>query len=330
MLALKGTHISESSDYSLQALNELVDLAQRLKVLDASITPIPPLLQGKVMAPLFFENSSRTFCSFVAAMQKLSGGVVELNLDRSSIAKGESLDDTIRTVAASSDVVVIRHPDATVFESVSKISSQPLINAGNGTGEHPTQALLDILTMASELAKDEASSFSSPTAHLCGKVVALVGDLKNGRTVHSLAKALTNFNGIVFYLVAPPGLEMPAVIINELEGKGFKVAQFKTLSPEVIKDVNVVYMTRVQKERFTTLEEFEAVRGTYTLTPELLEYAKPVGHMIIMHPLPRNEEIPVEVDKDPRAKYFEQMRYGLYARMALLLAVLGRTEGLQQ
>jgi len=328
MLALQGTHISKSSDFSLQALDELVGLAQRLKVLDASTTPIPPLLQGKVMAPLFFENSSRTFCSFVAAMQKLSGGVVELNLDRSSIAKGESLDDTIRTVAASSDVVVIRHPDATVFESVTKISSQPLINAGNGTGEHPTQALLDILTMASELAKGEASS--SPTAHLCGKVVALVGDLKNGRTVHSLAKALTNFSGIVFYLVAPPGLEMPVVIINELEGKGFKVVQFKTLSPEIMKDVNVVYMTRVQKERFATLVEFEAVRGTYTLTPELLEYAKPAGDMIVMHPLPRNEEIPVEVDKDPRAKYFEQMRYGLYARMALLLAVLGRTEGLEK
>lgn len=330
MLALKGKHIAKAADFSLEALNDLVSLAQKLKEIDESGTPLPPVLQGKVMAPLFFENSSRTFCSFVSAMQKLGGGVVELNLDRSSISKGETLDDTVHTVAASSDVVVIRHPDASVFESVSAFCEQPLLNAGNGTGEHPTQALLDIVTIASELsASEKVTGAITPTSHINGLVIALVGDLKNGRTVHSLAKTLTMFTRITFLLVAPAGLEMPEAIVSEITNKGFKVLQFPTLTPEVVRDANVVYMTRVQKERFQSLEQYDGVKGTYNLTTDLMKVAKPVGEMIVMHPLPRNEELPTQIDSDPRARYFQQMRYGMYARMALLVAVLGRTENLK-
>lgn len=309
-MSLVGASIKSSSQFSREHIDGLISLAHRLRTLDASHT-IPQCLNGRVMSTLFFENSSRTFCSFVAAMQKMGGSVVTLPIESSSLAsKGESLHDTMRTVDSYSDIVVLRHPDAGAIDvACSAVKNAVVLNAGNGAGEHPTQALLDIFTIHSELGRIDNLE------------VVLIGDLRFGRTVHSLSKMFCKFKNITLHLVAHTSLKMPDDVIASLDG--VSVVHHDTLHPEVVRKADVIYVTRVQKERFPSEEAYRAVKDSFCVNAEVLKEAKPAGSMIVLHPLPRNEELSTDVDDDPRAAYFRQMRCGLYARMALILITLG-------
>jgi aspartate carbamoyltransferase len=261
------------------------------------------------MASLFYEPSTRTSSSFTSAMERLGGSVIPINEVRySSVSKGESLPDTVRTLECYADVIVLRHPEVGSAALAAQYARKPVINAGDGIGEHPTQALLDLFTIVEEL--DQVD----------GLTVTLLGDLKYGRTVHSLARLLSLYDVRLNY-VAPDLLRMPAEVIEELDQKGIPQAEHEALDA-VLPESDVIYVTRVQKERFADPEEYEAVKGTYVITPETLAWAK--ERMILMHPLPRVGEISMEVDDDPRAAYFRQMEYGLYVRMALLAMVLGK------
>ena len=267
------------------------------------------LLKGKILANLFYEPSTRTSSSFTSAMERLGGSVIPINEVRySSVSKGESLPDTVRTLEAYADVIVLRHPEVGAAALAAKYARKPVINAGDGVGEHPTQALLDLFTIREELGKVDDLT------------VTLLGDLKYGRTVHSLARLLSLFQIKINY-VSPDILRMPPEIMAELNEKGVAQAEYTNLE-DVLPTTDVLYVTRVQKERFTDPETYETVKNTYVLTPELMQKAK--EQMIVMHPLPRVGEISMEVDDDPRAAYFRQMEYGLYVRMALLAMVLGK------
>ncbi len=267
------------------------------------------LLRGRVLANLFYEPSTRTSSSFQAAMQRLGGSVIPINEVRySSVTKGESLPDTVRTLECYADIIVLRHPEVGSAQIAADSAAKPIINAGDGTGEHPTQALLDLFTIQEELGKVD------------GMTVAMVGDLKYGRTVHSLTRLLSMF-GVRLAFVSPEMLRLPREILQEAKGKGMPVSEHEDVA-EVIDRADVLYVTRVQKERFEDQDLYEKVKGCYIITPELLAKAK--ERMVVMHPLPRVGEISYEVDKDPRAAYFRQMVNGMYIRMALLAAVLGR------
>jgi len=266
------------------------------------------LLKGKILANLFYEPSTRTSSSFTSAMERLGGSVIPINEVRySSVAKGESLPDTVRTLECYADVIVLRHPETGSAALAAQYARKPIINAGDGIGEHPTQALLDLFTIREELGKVD------------GLTITMLGDLKYGRTVHSLARLLSQYVIRLNY-IAPDILRMPSEIIDEL-GKKIPQAEYTSLE-EVLPQTDVLYVTRVQKERFTDQAEYESVRGAYVITPQTLALAK--ERMIVMHPLPRVGEISMEVDSDPRAAYFRQMEYGLYVRMALLAMVLGK------
>jgi aspartate carbamoyltransferase len=242
-------------------------------------------------------------------MERLGGSVIPINEVRySSVAKGESLPDTIRTLECYADVIVLRHPEVGASAMAAQYSRKPIINAGDGVGEHPTQALLDLFTIVSELGQVD------------GLTVTMLGDLKYGRTVHSLARLLSLYDVRINY-ISPEALRMPAEIIAELNEKGIPQEEFDTLEP-VISHSDVLYVTRVQKERFDDQSEYESVKGAYVITPQIMSQAR--DRMILMHPLPRVGEISMEVDSDPRAAYFRQMEYGLYVRMALLAMVLGK------
>jgi aspartate carbamoyltransferase len=267
------------------------------------------LLKGKILANLFYEPSTRTSSSFTAAMERLGGSVIPINeVKYSSVAKGESLPDTVRSLECYADVIVIRHPEVGSAALAAKYAKKPVINAGDGIGEHPTQALLDAFTIREEL------------GHLDGLTVTLLGDLKHGRTVHSLARLLSLYKVKLNY-VAPDILRMPTELIEELKAKGVEQAEYSTLD-EALPQTDVLYVTRVQKERFTDEAIYESVKSAYVIDPQVLKAAK--ERMIVMHPLPRVGEIAMEVDDDPRAAYFRQMEYGLYVRMALLAMVLGK------
>jgi len=267
------------------------------------------LLQGKVLANLFYEPSTRTSSSFAAAMLRLGGRVIAINEVRySSVIKGESLPDTVRTLECYADVIVLRHPEVGAAALAAKYASKPIINAGDGTGEHPTQALLDLFTIQEELGRVD------------GLRVAMVGDLKYGRTVHSLTRLLCLYD-VEFDFVSPAALRMPEEILAEVREHGHPYRETEDIT-EVIADVDVLYVTRVQKERFEDPAEYEKLKDFYVITPKLLERAK--EKMIVMHPFPRVYEISYEVDSDPRAAYFRQIQNGLYIRMALLAAVLGK------
>lgn len=268
------------------------------------------ILQGKIMTALFYEPSSRTFGSFISAMQLLGGGVIPLQgMTYSSVAKGETLEDTIRTFECYSDVIVIRHPEVGSAKKAALASSIPIINAGDGVGEHPTQALLDLFTILSKFKKID------------GLKIALVGDLLNGRTVHSLSKLLVKMGKVEFFFVSPKILRMPDEIKNQLKDHA-SITELEKLD-EIIKKIDVLYVTRVQKERFSDLSIYEKIRNFYVITKQIMEKAK--KDLILMHPLPRVGEISADVDNDLRAVYLtEQMRNGLYVRMALLAATLGK------
>jgi aspartate carbamoyltransferase catalytic subunit len=267
------------------------------------------LLQGKIMANLFYEPSTRTSSSFMAAMQRLGGQVIPINsVQYSSVSKGESLADTVRTLECYADVIVMRHYELGSAAEAARWASKPIINAGDGVGEHPTQALLDAYTIKRELGRLD---------HL---TVGMLGDLRFGRTVHSLTRLLLN-RDVTFRFISPRLLRMPEEIRQEVSDSGDTFTEHEDVH-EVIGEVDVLYVTRVQKERFTDLSEYDKVKDAYIITPEVMKQAK--SEMIVMHPLPRVGEITYEVDQDPRAAYFRQMQNGLYIRMALLAAVLGR------
>ena len=267
------------------------------------------LLKGKPLASLFYEPSTRTSSSFTAAMERLGGSVIPISEVRySSVSKGESLPDTVRTLECYSDVIVLRHPEVGAAATAARYVRKPIINAGDGIGEHPTQALLDLFTIREEL------------GNLDGLTVTMLGDLKNGRTVHSLSRLLTLFHARI-NLVSPEMLRMPVEIMEELAAKGVTLSEHRELEA-VLPNTDVLYVTRVQKERFADEADYNAHKDAYVITPATLTQAK--QKMIVMHPLPRVGEISMEVDDDPRAAYFRQMEYGLYVRMALLAMVLGK------
>ena len=267
------------------------------------------LLQGKILANLFYEPSTRTSSSFMAAMLRLGGQVIPINnVQYSSVTKGESLPDTVRTLESYSDVIVIRHPEVGSAAIAAHYSSKPIINAGDGVGEHPTQALLDLFTISEALGT------------IGGLKIAMVGDLKFGRTVHSLTKLLVNYP-VEFVFVSPEILRMPKDVLDVVDSTGHRYQETEDVH-DCISDVDVLYVTRVQKERFTDLAVYEEVKDHYVVDPALMSKAK--ERMIVMHPLPRINEISYAIDNDPRAAYFDQMRNGMYIRMALLAAVLGK------
>jgi aspartate carbamoyltransferase len=267
------------------------------------------LLKGKILVNLFYEPSTRTASSFTAAMERLGGSVIPINeVKYSSVAKGESLPDTVRSLECYSDVIVLRHPEVGASALAAKYARKPIINAGDGIGEHPTQALLDLFTIIEEKGKVD------------GLTVTMLGDLKNGRTVHSLSRLLSLYE-VKLNFVSPEILRLPKEIISELESKKIPIREY-TLLDQTISESDVLYVTRVQKERFEEPQDYENVKGTYIINSQSLAEAK--KDLILMHPLPRVGEISMDLDDDPRAAYFRQMEYGMYVRMALLAMVLGK------
>jgi len=288
-------------EYIFEVAHEMSVMVERIGTFD--------LLKGKILANLFYEPSTRTSASFTASMERLGGSVIPINEVRySSVSKGESLPDTIRTLECYADVIVLRHPEVGASALAAQYARKPIINAGDGIGEHPTQALLDLYTIKNEL------------GHIDGLTVTMLGDLKFGRTVHSLARLLSLFNVRINY-VSPEILRMPEEIMAEVGKKWISQQEFSNLD-EVIPQTDVLYVTRVQKERFEDLEQYEAVKGEFIIDTQVMKLAK--ENMIVMHPLPRVGEITMDVDQDPRAAYFRQMESGLYVRMALLAMVLGK------
>ena len=290
-------------EYVFGVAHEMRGMVERVGTFD--------LLKGKILANLFYEPSTRTSSSFTAAMERLGGSVIPINeVKYSSVSKGESLPDTIRTLECYADVIVLRHPETGSAAIAAKAARKPVINAGDGVGEHPTQALLDTFTIFEELAAGSVD----------GMTVTMLGDLKYGRTVHSLARLLSLYNVRINY-VSPEILRMPKEVMDEVGAKGIPQAEYNSLT-EVLPKTDVLYVTRVQKERFEDPAEYEKVKGAYVIDPEIMKAAR--QEMIVMHPLPRVGEISVDFDDDPRAAYFRQMEYGLYVRMALLAMVLGK------
>lgn len=266
------------------------------------------IMKGRVLTTIFYEPSTRTSSSFIAAMERLGGRTVNINTSSSSVKKGETLQDTIRTLACYSDAIVMRHPDEMSAHTAAKYSPVPIVNGGNGSREHPTQAFLDLFTIREELGT------------VNGITVTFMGDLKYGRPVHSLCRLLQHYQ-VRINLVSPKELRLPNGLRRELADAGLLGVENDTLTPEIISKSDVLYCTRVQQERFDSPEEYERLKDVYIVDNKILSHAK--QHMVVMHPLPRVNEIREEVDYDHRAAYFRQMRYGLFVRMALLAMVMG-------
>jgi carbamoyl-phosphate synthase/aspartate carbamoyltransferase/dihydroorotase/carbamoyl-phosphate synthase/aspartate carbamoyltransferase len=292
----------EKLDYIFARAREMREMVNRVGGAD--------LLKGRVLACIFYEPSTRTSASFISAMERLGGSVIPITqgVQFSSVSKGETLADTMRVLEQYADVIVLRHPEIGSAQLAADFARVPIINAGDGPGEHPTQALLDLFTIREELGQID------------GLKIAMVGDLRYGRTVHSLTKLLLQYNVSLRY-VSPEILRLPLSIMNKVIDSGLNVREKHDVA-DVIENADVLYVTRVQKERFTDLAQYEGVKDYYKITPELMEKAK--EKMVVMHPLPRVGEILDEVDADPRAAYFRQVRNGMYIRMALLAAVLGK------
>ncbi len=290
-------------EYVFGVAHEMRGMVERVGTFD--------LLKGKILANLFYEPSTRTSSSFTAAMERLGGSVIPINeVKYSSVSKGESLPDTIRTLECYADVIVLHHPETGSAAIAAKAARKPVVNAGDGVGEHPTQALLDAFTIMEELGR------------LDNLTVTMLGDLKYGRTVHSLARLLSLFGNIKLNYVSPDILKMPKEVMDEVGAKNVPQVEHSSLE-KVLPETDVLYVTRVQKERFEDPADYEKVKGAYVIEPGMMKAAK--KEMIVMHPLPRVTEISMDFDDDPRAAYFRQMEYGLYVRMALLAMVLGKT-----
>ena len=303
-----GQHFLSVTQLSLPALELFLREAEAMKAL-VTAHGGDRRMQGRILGSIFFEPSTRTTSSFQAAFQRLGGSCLHVNESTSSAQKGETLSDTVRSMACYCDLVVVRHPVKGSVGSAAGTCPKPLLNAGDGTGEHPTQSLLDLLTVKLELGE------------ITGKTVALVGDLKHGRTAHSLARLLCLFSGVKLIYVSPESLSMPEEVKEYVGSRGVAQREFFTLDADVLAETDVLYMTRVQKERFATTADYDAVKDIFRITPQVMEQGK--STLVLMHPLPRVGEIDEEVDKDPRAAYFRQMENGMYARMALVALILG-------
>ena len=301
---LKGKNLIEPRDFSLEELEEIFKLAE--KIVD-NPDIYQAVCQGKLLGSLFYEPSTRTRLSFEAAMYRLGGQVIGFSeAGTSSVSKGESIGDTIRTVGCYADIAVMRHPKEGAPKLASKYADFPVINAGDGGHQHPTQTLTDLLTIY--LLKNNFSNLK----------IGLCGDLKFGRTVHSLVKAMSRYQGTEFVFVSPQELKIPEYIKDDLSTNSY--SEYTELE-EVLPDLDILYMTRVQKERFVSEDEYLRLRDSYILNKDKLKKAS--SDMIVMHPLPRVNEIAEEIDDDPRAVYFDQARYGMFVRMALIMKLLG-------
>jgi len=296
-------HVIGAKQFSRAELEALFDAAQEMESVVARGGD--RRFAGKIMTTLFFEASTRTRLSFESAMHRLGGSVIgtENAAQFSSAIKGETLEDTIRIVSGYSDLIVMRHTEIGAAERAAKVATVPVINAGDGAGEHPTQALLDMYTIRKEFGRID------------GVRIAMVGDLAYGRTVHSLSYMLTNYDDVTIYYIAPDNVQIPENVKRFLEEKGVRYVETADLEAAA-GEVDVVYQTRIQKERFPSLEEYEKAYGKYIIDAALLRRMR--KDAIVMHPLPRAGEITEEVDADPRAAYFRQAQNGLYIRMALI------------
>ena len=304
---IKGRHYIEPLDFSREEMEELFDRAGDIEKKPASFSGS---CGGKVLATLFFEPSTRTRLSFEAAMLRLGGACLGFaEPGSSSVSKGECLADTIRTVACYSDIIVMRNPKEGAALLASRYSEVPVINAGDGGHHHPTQTLTDLLTIRRLRGKIE------------NLTVGFCGDLKFGRTVHSLASTLSRYEGIKMVFISPKELTIPDYLKTQSLAKN-NISYLQTDNLEnVMGDLDILYMTRVQRERFFNEEDYIRLKDSYILNAEKMSLAK--KDMMILHPLPRVNEIDLEVDSDPRAMYFKQAKYGMYVRMALLSSVLG-------
>ncbi|KAJ5083347.1 Carbamoyl-phosphate synthase large subunit [Penicillium angulare] len=302
----RGKNVLSVNQFTRADLHTLFTVAQEMR-LGVQRHGVLDILKGRVLCTLFYEPSTRTSASFDAAMQRLGGRTIPISTEHSSTQKGETLQDTIRTLACYGDAVVLRHPSPTSTDVAAKFSPVPIINGGNGSIEHPTQAFLDLFTIREELGT------------VAGLTITFTGDLRYGRTVHSLIKLL-QFYDVQVQLVSPKELALPEDVRQQLVASGQLRLESEELTPEIVARSDVLYSTRVQKERFSDLAQYERLKNSFVIDNALLKHAK--SHMVVMHPLPRNAEITEEVDFDQRAAYFRQMRYGLYCRMALLALVL--------
>ena len=298
-------HLIDITDFSVEEITGVLDLADQMIANPAAYRDT---MHGRILATLFFESSTRTRLSFESAMLSLGGSVLGFaSADSSSAAKGESLTDTIRTVGCYADIIAMRHPKEGAPMAGSFKSTVPIINAGDGGHNHPTQTLTDLMTIRREKGR------------LDHMTVGLCGDLKFGRTVHSLIGAMSRYEGIEFVLISPPELRVPGYITQGLRDRGIPFCEVETME-EVMPRLDVLYMTRVQRERFFNEADYVRLKDTYILDPEKLRDAK--ADLSIMHPLPRVNEISVRVDDDPRAVYFKQVRNGRFVRMALITTLL--------
>jgi aspartate carbamoyltransferase catalytic subunit len=292
------------SDYSKDKILQILDRAAEFEK-----NPNQKILEGKVVATLFFEPSTRTRLSFETAVNRLGGRVIGFSDARTtSTTKGETLKDTITIVSNYADLIIMRHFIEGAARYASEISPVPIINAGDGANQHPTQTMLDLY------------SIKKTQGALDNLTITMVGDLKYGRTVHSLITAMAHFNP-TFRFIAPKELELPKYYQAFCNEKGIKYEVIRNMNEDTIADADILYMTRVQKERFTDLFEYEKVKNVYILNNRMLEHTKP--NLKILHPLPRVNEIAYEVDQNPKAYYFQQAKNGLYARQAVICDVLG-------
>lgn len=303
---MKNKSLVSINDLSPEEIFQVLDLAEKFEK-----NPSQRVLEGKIVATLFFEPSTRTRLSFESAVNRLGGRVIGFSeASSSSVAKGESLKDTILTVANYSDLIVMRHPIEGSARWASEVSPVPIINAGDGANQHPTQTMLDLY------------SIRKTQGTLNNLKIVMVGDLKYGRTVHSLLMAMSQFNAS-FVFISPKELQMPQEQKLFLNAKGLKYEEHTDLA-ENIKDADIVYMTRVQRERFSDPMEYEKVKNAYVLHDNMLEGTKP--NMRVLHPLPRVNEINVDVDDNPKAYYFTQALNGVFARMSIMTLILGLTD----
>ena len=301
-MSLKGRHLLQPLDLTVEEMDGLFEEAKKI-----SLNPdeYRKACEGVVMASMFFEPSTRTRLSFEAAMHRLGGSVIGFSEPGStSVSKGESIADTIRTVACYADIAVMRHPKEGSVMVASRFSNIPVINAGDGGHHHPTQTLADLLTI-----KLEKNSFEGLTVGVCG-------DLKFGRTVHSLISALDRYKNIRFVMISPKELRIPEYMRSQTKSSFEETGDIREALPEL----DVLYMTRVQRERFFNEEDYIRLKDSYILDAAKLRHAK--AELMVMHPLPRVNEISQDVDTDPRAFYFKQMKNGMYVRMALLRAII--------
>jgi aspartate carbamoyltransferase catalytic subunit len=308
-MSLKNRHVISMKDFSREEIDHILDTAERLEPVARGEERLR-LLDGKIIALLFFEPSTRTRMSFEAAVQRLGGKTLNLgSVEASSVMKGENLADTIRVISNYADLIVLRHPLDGSARMAAEFASVPIINGGDGSVNHPTQTFLDLYTIRRE-------------SHLEDLKIALAGDLKYGRTVHSLCYALSLYEAEMTF-VSPPELRMPPDIVRDLQKMDINIKETDSLE-RIIGDVEVLYMTRVQKERFPDPEEYEKVKNRLKVTRDLLRNVNP--NLKILHPLPRVNEISPEVDSTPYACYFEQAFYGIPTRMALLALAMGVIE----